>query len=121
MLWLAWKIANAGPVEGGSEGRERPMTFLEAAAFQWVNPKAWAMALTAVATYTQPANYLMSLLMVGGVFGVINWPSVGVWAGFGVALRQMLQDPVKVRVFNIAMALLLVASLAPAVTELVRG
>jgi threonine/homoserine/homoserine lactone efflux protein len=50
MLWLAWKIAHAGRTRRGAEAA-RPMTFLQAAAFQWVNPKAWAMALGAVSAY----------------------------------------------------------------------
>jgi threonine/homoserine/homoserine lactone efflux protein len=118
MLWLAWKIANSGPIGGGAEGSTgQPMTFLQAALFQWANPKAWAMALTATAAYTDPTNYLPSLLLMGLVFGVINFPSVAVWTGFGVGLRKMLQDPRKVRIFNIAMAGLLVASMLPAVID----
>ena len=62
MLWLSWKIAHSGPV-GGGDGDEvgQPMTFLQAAAFQWVNPKAWAISLTGTATYTLAANYLPTL------------------------------------------------------------
>jgi threonine/homoserine/homoserine lactone efflux protein len=112
MLWLAWKIANSGPVgEGRSVGT--PMTFIQAALFQWVNPKAWVMAVTAIATYTLPNNYLWSVLLVGLVFGVVNLPSVSAWALFGTGLRHMLNDRRMLRVFNITMAVLLVASLAP--------
>jgi threonine/homoserine/homoserine lactone efflux protein len=118
MLWLAWHIANAGPVEGNGEAGAKPMTFLAAAAFQWVNPKAWAMALTGVAAYTLPANYMVSLLIMALVFGLINIPSIACWTGFGVGMRQMLQDPAKVRIFNVGMAVLLVASLIPVVLGL---
>lgn len=118
LLWLAWKIANSGPIATGSESDTgTPMTFLQAALFQWVNPKAWAMALTAVAAYTQPANYMQSLLIVGFVFGLINIPSIATWTGFGVALKQLLRDPVHVRMFNITMAVLLIASVIPALFE----
>ena len=112
MLWLAWKIANAGPAgDGPSAGR--PMTFVAAAAFQWVNPKAWVMAISAIATYTLPANYLWSLLLVSLVFVVVNTPSMVSWVLFGTGLKRYLSDPRHLRVFNVMMAVLLVASLAP--------
>ncbi|MGH6855663.1 MAG: LysE family translocator [Aestuariivirga sp.] len=112
MLWLAWKIANSGPVgEGRSAGT--PLSFVQAALFQWVNPKAWVMAVTANATYTLPDNYLWSVLLVGLVFGAVNLPSVSTWALFGTGLKHVLNNPRVLRVFNITMAVLLVASLAP--------
>jgi threonine/homoserine/homoserine lactone efflux protein len=122
MGWLAWKIATSGPVEGGSgQPQSKPMTFLQAVLFQWVNPKAIAMGLAATATYTDPGRYLSSLLVVALVFGSINLPCVSVWAGFGVALRNWLKDPVKLRIFNVAMAVLLVVSFLPSAAELLRG
>lgn len=116
LLWLAWKIANAMPPEPttGSESA-LPMTFLQAALFQWVNPKAWTMALTAVSAYTLPAQPWTSLLVIAVVFGLINLPSVGSWALLGVQMRRFLEEPVKLRAFNITAALLLVASLHPIV------
>jgi threonine/homoserine/homoserine lactone efflux protein len=89
------------------------MSFLGAAAFQWVNPKAWVMAVTAMATYTNPELYLISVLLVGLAFATVNVPSVSTWAGFGSALRQWLSDPVRLKWFNITMAVLLVLSLWP--------
>jgi threonine/homoserine/homoserine lactone efflux protein len=122
LLWLAWRIANSGPVSAPGEGdANRPMTFVEAVLFQWINPKAWAMALTATTAYTVPSNYKPSLITMALVFGVVNVPSVGAWAGFGVALRTVLQNPRTLRLFNIAMALVLVASLVPAVIEIVQA
>ena len=82
------------------------MSFLQAAAFQWVNPKAWVMAVTAMATYTSDQSYLTSVLLVGIVFASVNVPSVSTWAGFGSALRQWLSDPVRLKWFNITMAVL---------------
>ena len=121
MLWLAWKIANAGPIKAaGSDTSARPMTFLQAAAFQWVNPKAWTMCLTAMSAYTVPQQYTGSVLIVAFVFMVINLPTVSVWTLFGVALRGLLSDARRVRVFNVCMALLLVASLWPIIAEYVR-
>jgi threonine/homoserine/homoserine lactone efflux protein len=120
MLWLAWKVATSHGVDNGAgRSASRPMNFIQAALFQWVNPKAWAMAIAATATYTQPTQYFTSLLWVALVFGLINLPCVSIWAGFGVALRHWLQDPVKQRIFNITMALLLVASFLPLVADLV--
>jgi threonine/homoserine/homoserine lactone efflux protein len=89
------------------------MTFLQAVLFQWVNPKAWVMAVTAMATYTNPDLYLLSVLLVGLAFAVVNVPSVSTWAGFGSALREWLSDPVRLKWFNISMAVLLVLSLWP--------
>jgi threonine/homoserine/homoserine lactone efflux protein len=89
------------------------MSFLSAAAFQWVNPKAWVMAVTAMATYTNPQLYLVSVLIVGLAFAAVNVPSVSTWAGFGSALREWLSDPVRLKWFNISMAILLVLSLWP--------
>ncbi|PDT38745.1 lysine transporter LysE [Rhizobium sp. M10] len=112
LVWIAWKIAASRSL---SEGRSSaaPMSFVSAAAFQWVNPKAWVMAVTAMATYTNPELYLASVLIVGLAFAVVNVPSVSTWAGFGSALREWLSDPVRLKWFNITMAVLLVASLWP--------
>ena len=112
MLWLAWKIATSGPV-GEGHSRGVPMGFVQAALFQWVNPKAWVMAVTAIATYTLPNAYLWSVLLVGMVFGAANLPSVSTWALFGTGLRHVLSNPRVLRVFNVTMAALLVLSLAP--------
>lgn len=114
MLWLAWKIAHSGaPGEGSAAGR--PMTFLQAAAFQWVNPKAWAMALGAVSAYVvEPSP--MAYAAVAVVFACVNLPSVSVWAGAGQAVRRWLEGPGRLRAFNWGMAGLLVLSLWPVVT-----
>ena len=113
MLWLAWKIARSGaPGEGKAGGR--PMTFLQAAAFQWVNPKAWAMALGAVAAYV-PEPSVAAYAAVAGVFAAVNLPSVSLWAAAGQGLRRWLEGPGRLRAFNWGMAGLLVLSLWPVV------
>jgi len=110
MLWLAWKVANAAPPgEGGAAGR--PFTFLQAAGFQWVNPKAWAMALTAVTVYA-PGREFQAVLWVALVFGAVNLPSVGSWTVLGQGMRRVLRRPAWLRAFNWSMAGLLLASLA---------
>ncbi len=113
MLFLAYALARSGGLGGGNEARKRPMRFVEAMLFQWVNPKAWAMGLTAMTVYTVPDPFWLSIVMVAAVFGVINLPCVAVWAGFGVSLRGFLADPWRLRLFNYAMAALLLISTLP--------
>lgn len=113
LLYLAWRIAMSRAVGANGQGRARPMTFLEAAAFQWVNPKAWVMAITAMAVYTSPQEPFLSILLVTLTFTLVNFPSVSVWAGFGLALRGFLSDPVRLKWFNIAMGISLAATLWP--------
>jgi threonine/homoserine/homoserine lactone efflux protein len=112
MLFLAWKIANSGEIGDGS-AKAQPMGFLAAAAFQWVNPKAWAMALSALAAYTRPDAFVESVFAIAAVFGLVNLPTVSIWALFGVGLRRFLSDPKTIRLFNWSCAALLVASLVP--------
>ena len=113
LLYLAWKIATAAPKIDGAEASGTPMTFLQAAAFQWVNPKAWSMALTAVTVYTAPGADVIRVILVAVVFGVINHPSVSVWTAAGLAVRRWLGTPRRMRAFNITMGVLLVLSLYP--------
>ncbi len=117
LLWLAWKIATSPPPgsKAGVEASAKPMTFIQAALFQWVNPKAWTMALTAVSAYTLPADPFVSLLIVAGVFGAINLPTVSSWTLLGMQLRRFLSDPLKLRIFNVTMAVTLVATLYPVI------
>ena len=112
LVYLAWKIANSGPVQKAEAGG-RPMRFIEAAAFQWVNPKAWVMAVGSMTAYTNQENYAYSVALVALIFTVVNLPSVAVWCGLGMWLRQFLSDPARLRIFNIAMAILLVVCLWP--------
>jgi len=113
MIWLAFKIAHSGPLQSGAAGG-RPFTFLQAAAFQWVNPKAWTMALGATAAYA-PGGDLLGVGLVALVFTLVNFPSVGTWAVLGQALGGWLADPRRLRIFNYTMAALLLASLVPVV------
>lgn len=112
LLWIAWKIGSSRSLSEGKTSTA-PMSFLSAAAFQWINPKAWVMAVTAMATYTNPDLYVVSVLIVGLAFALVNVPSVSTWAGFGSALRDWLSDPARLKWFNITMAVLLVLSLWP--------
>ncbi|WP_108482439.1 LysE family translocator [Oceaniglobus ichthyenteri] len=113
LLYLAWKIANAAPPEN-AESHGTPFTFLQAAAFQWVNPKAWAMALTATSVYA-PNQTFFAIALVAAVFGAVNLPSISFWLLLGRELRRILTNPARLRAFNWAMAGLLIASLWPVV------
>ncbi|MBY6200846.1 LysE family translocator [Maritalea mobilis] len=118
LVYLAWKIANAAPPpEAEDLAKGRPLTFLQAAAFQWVNPKAWYMAIYAQTNFAPEAGILgatwAGAVAVALVFAATNLPSVTVWAWGGTQLRRWLDGPGRLRAFNITMALLLVASLWP--------
>jgi threonine/homoserine/homoserine lactone efflux protein len=112
LLYLAWKIATAAPPEPGIQGAT-PMTFLQAALFQWVNPKAWSMALTAIVAYAPPGSGHLGLITVALVFGAINLPCTGSWTLIGTQLRRVLTDPRRLQIFNLTMAALLIASAVP--------
>ncbi len=112
LVYIAWKIGSSRTL-GEGKASARPMTFLGAAAFQWVNPKAWVMAVTAMAVYVDPNSYVWSVFVIGLVFAAVNLPSVSTWAGFGSVLREWLSVPVRLKWFNITMAVLLIASLWP--------
>lgn len=113
LLYLAWKIAMSRSMGKAGDAKARPMSFVEASLFQWVNPKAWVMAVTAMALYQDPLSPYWSVLMIGVVFALTNFPSVSVWAAFGVGLRSFLADPVRLKWFNIGMGVLLAATLWP--------
>ncbi len=111
MLWLAWKIAHAAPpAEATTQGR--PLSFLQAAAFQWVNPKAWSMALGAITLYAASRD-LGAILWVAGTYVGMGVISTSSWTVMGRQLRHVLSSKRRLRAFNWTMAGLLVASLVP--------
>ena len=110
LLFLAWKIANAAPPQDGAT-KGKPLTFIQAALFQWVNPKAWFMAVTATTVYA-PSQEFASILTVAAVFASVNLPSVSTWTFMGQQIRHLLTSAARLRAFNWTMAALLVASLA---------
>ena len=119
MLWLAYRLATSHTLAKG-QGRSTPLTFFEAAAFQWANPKAWAMALSAIGVYAA-SGASGQVGLVATVFGLLNFPCVGVWVGAGQKLRGALQDERKLRIFNGALAALLALSVASTVWGLWAG
>ena len=111
MLWLAWKIANAAP-PAGAQRAGKPLSFIQAAAFQWVNPKAWIISLGAVTLYA-PGQEWIAVAWVAFGFLCVGWTTTIIWTVLGLGLRRFLQKPVALRIFNYTMAALLVASLVP--------
>lgn len=117
LIYLAYKIASTRPAGVDAEIKNsRPLTFVQAAAFQWVNPKAWAMALTAISAYTIANNMLLSVFIVIFVFLAVGMMSANTWTIIGLKLRIFLSNPVAFRAFNISCALILVATLYPVLT-----
>jgi threonine/homoserine/homoserine lactone efflux protein len=110
LLWLAWRIATAGSADAGDAGA-RPLSFIEAAAFQWVNPKAWIMATGAISTFTLAGEAILpQVLTIVGIFTVVSVPSATVWTLLGIGIARLLRSPLALRLFNIGMGALLALS-----------
>lgn len=114
LLFLAYKIANAAAPQSSGKASGKPFTFIQAALFQWVNPKAWTMALTASAVYS-PTHTITASAAVALVFGVVNLPAVSLWALLGTRVRNLLTNKRRLNMFNYTMAFLLVLSLFPVI------
>lgn len=108
MIWFAWGIANAG--SASAEQRSRPLRFIEAGAFQWVNPKAWAFAILVTATYATGPSALEGIMAAAIIFLLSAFGSSQAWTIFGAGAGQVLGDGVLLRAFNWMMAALLLAS-----------
>ena len=115
LCWLAYRIATAAAPDGSAR-KGKPFTFLQAAAFQWVNPKAWTMALTAMTLYA-PDRSLFAILIVTIVFGLMNLPSVSLWTLVGQKMQLLLTNRTRLRIFNGVMAAMLIGSLIPVVFQ----
>ena len=117
LLWLAWQITQAGRPEAKDTGA-RPLTFLQGATFQLVNPKAWAIIFGAMALFTTDSgNKLVEVGLIALLFGLLCVPNGFVWAAFGRAIATFLQDDRRRWWFNIAMAALLILSVIPTLFE----
>ncbi len=114
LLYLAWKLVRANAPQAA--GTSRPVGFFEAFFFQWLNPKAWSIALGAIAAFTTPglsANaFFWEVAIFTLVSAIITFPSLVLWCLFGVAISAMLKDEKKRRIFNYALAAILVLSVA---------
>lgn len=113
LVWLAWQLWHAEALSERAPATAGLMGFWGAAAFQWVNPKAWMIAIGAVAGFTTPNGGFASMLALALVCTLVNAPCVGLWAWAGAKLSRLLADPPRRRAFNALMALLLLASIWP--------
>lgn len=112
LLWLAWKIATAPRASGGDD--QRPVGFLGAVAFQWVNPKSWVVSASASGTFLNAAagDALTQAITFGAIFALVSLPACLPWLAIGIAVRRWLATDRAHRVFNVAMALILAGSVA---------
>jgi threonine/homoserine/homoserine lactone efflux protein len=113
ILWLAYRIGRSRSLGKGEDSMAKPLGFFQAALLQWVNPKAWTVALIVNVSYAFPGAVLPGLLKMILLFAVVNIPSIGVWALSGSALRGYLSSDKRLAVFNVVMASLLVLSTIP--------
>lgn len=121
LLYLAWKIATTDTKTTNSE-QSKPLTFLQAAVFQWVNPKAWVMAIGAIAAFTTiNGEHSLQVLTIVLSFFLASFPCVGLWLFFGLSLKKLLKNPKQQTIFNITMAVLLVLSIIPMISTDISG
>ncbi len=112
LLYLAYRIATSGSAKG-AKGSGKPLTFLQSAAFQWINPKAWTMGPSALVSFTSydGQSFYAPVLLVAGCYMVVGFLSSSTWTLFGRAIGSFLESEKNLRIFNISMAVLLVLSL----------
>ena len=125
LAYLAFRIATSQPTpiiaDDSQINPSQPLSFIQAALFQWVNPKAWIMIIGALMTYTvADIDYLLQICIISLFFLLFGTPCTFVWLGFGTALKRYLSSERHLRVFNWLMAGLLVLSLLPVLGELVE-
>jgi threonine/homoserine/homoserine lactone efflux protein len=112
LLWLAWKIATSSGIEAPAD-RQR-VGFLQAAGFQWINPKSWLVSASAAGTFLSAGagSPVTQSVYLGGLFFLVALPSGLVWLAFGATVQRLLRGRRRLRLFNVAMGLLLAVSIA---------
>ena len=114
LVYLAWKLARAGRHDASGARQGRPMSFLAAALFQWINPKAWIMAISAMALFVPAGSAMLpAVLLLAAIFALTSLPSAATWCLFGTAIARFLDNDRRVAIFNGVMAALLVLSMVP--------
>jgi len=114
LLWMAWKIATSSSTMSSDDEVKKPFTFLQAVLFQWVNPKAWVMVITAMGSFiTSTQQAFLQVVIIALVYLCIGLLATNVWALGGVYLQRFISNEKRVRVFNVLMALLIVFSVLP--------
>jgi threonine/homoserine/homoserine lactone efflux protein len=117
LIYLAAAIAMSGPPKPGQDGRRGPMSFWGAAVFQWVNVKGWVMVIGTITAYAAIARFPWNIAIQTALSLLLGVISTSIWTLFGSALRPVLTSQTAVRAFNVIMALLLLASLYPVLTD----
>ena len=117
LIYLAIVIALSGPADTDGSGERKPMTFLGAAMFQWVNVKGWVIAVGAITAYAAIAAYPLNIAALSILLFVIGLGSSLTWVLLGTSLQAVVKSPRAVRIFNVVMAVLLLASLYPVLKE----
>ena len=119
LLWLALQIAKSSPVKA-SNGDGKPLNFLQAAAFQWVNPKAWLIAVGAISAYTAGTggHLYLQVAIIALMSVAVTFLSTLTWTVFGAAIGRFLRAPIALTLFNLAMAALLLGSIVPILSEI---
>jgi len=119
LFWMAWHIANSkSELKTKNNQNAKPFTFIQAASFQWVNPKAWFMAITATVSFvTNPEYGFIQVIIIACIFMLAGFLSTNTWTLGGVYLKKLIKNPLHVRIFNITMAVLIVASVLPVIFE----
>ncbi|WP_446090984.1 LysE family translocator [Acinetobacter sp. 1124_18A] len=119
IIWLAWKIASSGPLN--IELEQKPsMGFVQGAIFQWINPKAWIIAISTIATYISFNSHLSDLINAALILMLVSIPCVAIWAVGGIFLRQFLIKPIFALTFNITMAITLLIAVLPAALQIMN-
>ena len=115
LIWMAWQIANSsGSISNNETKKKKPFTFLQAALFQWLNPKAWIMAITATTSFSTSTGHLfIQIMIIAFVYLLVGIGSTSSWALGGLFLRRIISNERRVKVFNIIMAILIVLSVVP--------
>lgn len=115
LLWMAWHIANTtGDLSSKARSADKPFSFIQAALFQWVNPKAWIIAVTATSSFTTATGHLFAqVCVIALVYVIITFLSSNTWTLGGLFLKRFISDARSLRIFNITMAVLIVVSVAP--------
>jgi threonine/homoserine/homoserine lactone efflux protein len=111
LLWLSWKIATSRRMDSLPDSR--PVGFIGAAVFQWVNPKSWLVTASAAGAFLHAGagSPVLQSAFLAGLFFLVALPSCFVWLAFGATAQRLLQTPRRLRAFNITMGILLALSI----------
>ncbi len=119
LFWMAYKIArNSSSYEVDENNQSKSFTFVQSALFQWVNPKAWIMAITAISVFVSSnENSMIQVLIIAFIYFLSLCISSNTWAFGGILLKKFIKNSKSVQKINVIMAILLVASVLPMLFE----